>query len=324
MNFEEAKRIFIGFAEGELSEPIDEIKNEADGGSGVAAYYLAEAYAFGRGAIKDEKKAFEIANVSAEIFPPAKAVVAYDYFCGRGVDKNVEKGLQLFREAANCGCITADMFLSDNRDCKNYAIEQFSKFMSRKEKILRLKSINDDMAKSMLYVYSLSNPRKIGQTDDTDKFSASGYRYAKTVYLAGLALSQKNERDKTLAELEGMAKWYAYAYDLLGDIYRSLGDELSSAGYYAKAFRLGVAASGTKFVLIVQAGAEIGDDLVDEFISVAYKFSREGHAYAGFLLAYYYDAVVGYNKVAAELFKAAACNGSPLAERILKLKNLTL
>ena len=38
MNFEEAKRIFIGLAEGGLSEPIDEIKNEADGGSGVAAY----------------------------------------------------------------------------------------------------------------------------------------------------------------------------------------------------------------------------------------------------------------------------------------------
>lgn len=324
MNFEEAKQIFVGLVDGELSAAAVALKNEADGGSGVAAYYLAEAYAFGRGVVKDEKMAFETAKTAAEVFAPAKAVVAYDYFCGRGVDKNVEKGLELFREAANCGCVIADMFLSDNNECKNYAIEQFSKFMSRKEKILRLKSINDDMAKSMLYVYSLSNPRKIGQTDDTDKFSASGYRYAKTVYLAGLALSQKNERDKTLAELEGMAKGYAYAYDLLGDIYRSLGDELSSAGYYAKAFRLGVAASGTKFLLALQSGAEIGDDLIDEFIAAAYKFSREGYAYASFLLAYYYGAVIGYDKAAAELFKTAACNGSSLAEHILKLKNLTL
>lgn len=107
-----------------------------------------------------------------------------------------------------------------------------------------------------------------------------------------------------------------------------IGDFAALAGLKrasdVKAFRYGIAASGTKFVLIVQAGAEIGDDLVDEFISVAYKFSREGHAYASFLLAYYYDSVVGYGKLATEFFKAAACNGSQLAERILKLKNLTL
>lgn len=322
MNFEEAKRIFIGLAEGELSESIDEIKNEADGGSGVAAYYLAEAYAFGRGAIKDEKKAFEIANVSAEIFPPAKAVVAYDYFCGRGVDKNIEKGLQLFREAANCGCITADMFLSDNRDCKNYAIEQFTAFMTREEKISRLISINDDMARSMLYVYAENEQDR---SSYTGKFAASKYRYAEAIYLCKMALSQKDSNEETIAEIADIAEsGYPYAYDLLGDLYRTIGDELSAANCYVKAFRYGIAASGTKFVLIVQAGAEIGDDLVDEFISVAYKFSREGYAYAGFLLAYYYDAVVGYNRVAAELFKAAACNGSPLAERILKLKNLTL
>lgn len=322
MNFEEAKQIFVGLVDGELSAAAVALKNEADGGSGVAAYYLAEAYAFGRGVIKDEKMAFKTAKTAAEVFAPAKAVVAYDYFCGRGVDKNVEKGLELFREAANCGCITADMFLSDNRDCKNYAIEQFVAFMPREEKISRLVSINDDMARSMLCVYA---GNEHDRNSYSDKFAASKYRYAKAIYLCNMALSQKDSNEETITEIVDIAEsGYAYAYDLLGDLYRTFGNELSAADCYVKAFRYGIASSGTKFVLIVQAGAEIGDDLVDEFISVAYKFSREGHAYAGFLLAYYYDAVVGYNKVAAELFKTAACNGSSLAERILKLKNLTL
>lgn len=322
MNFEEAKRIFIGCAEGKLSEAVDEIKNEADGGSGVAAYYLAEAYTFGRGVITDETKAFEIAKVAAEIFSPAKAVVAYDYFYGRGVDKNIEKGLRLFREAANCGCITADMFLSDNNGCKNYAIEQFATFILRKEKVARLKSINDDMARSMLYVYAENEQCR---NDYADKFAVSKYCYAKAVYLGKIAISQKGGHEETLAEIADIAKsGYAYAYDLLGDLYRTFCDELSAADCFVKAFRYGIAASGTKFILIMQTGAEIGDDLIDEFIAAAYKFSREGHAYASFLLAYYYDSVVGYGKLATEFFKAAACNGSPLAECILKLKNLTL
>lgn len=194
--------------------------------------------------------------------------------------------------------------------------------MPREEKISRLISINDDMARSMLCVYA---GNEHDRNSYSDKFAASKYRYAKAIYLCEKALSQKDSNEETIAEIVDIAEsGYAYAYDLLGDLYRTFGDELSAADCYVKAFRYGIAASGTKFVLIVQAGAEIGDDLVDEFISVAYRFSRVGYAYAGFLLAYYYDAVVGYNRVAAELFKAAACNGSPLAERILKLKNLTL
>lgn len=322
MNFDEAKHIFIGAAAGELSEAVVVIENEADGGSGVAAYYLAEAYAFGRGVIRNEKKAFEIAKITAEIFPPAKAVLAYDYFCGRGIDKNIEKGLSLFREAANCGCVIADMFLSNNSECKNYALEQFSAYISRQEKISRLKSINDDMARSMLYVYAANEQSR---NEQVCKFADSVYRYAKATYLGNLALSQKIGREKMVSEITDMAvNGYVYAYDLLGDLYRTFGAEVPAADCYVKAFCLGIVASGTKFLLSVQSNEEIGDNLIDEFIAAAYKFSREGYAYASFLLAYYYGAMIGYDSVASELLKTAAYNGSSLAERIIKLKNLKL
>lgn len=70
--------------------------------------------------------------------------------------------------------------------------------MPREEKISRLISINDDMARSRLCVYAGNEHDRNGYTD---KFAASKYRYAKAIYLCEKALSQKDSNEETIAEI---------------------------------------------------------------------------------------------------------------------------
>ena len=158
-DLKEAQDIFTGKKIGDVKTAVSVLANESERGIPSATYYLAEGYAFGRGVEKDEKKSFFVAMSVAEVFPPAKAIVAFDYLFGRGMAKNKDVGLRLFYEASNEGCISADMFLSDNPDCVRYATEQFSRFIPRGEKSSALGSMDNDMARAILFVYATEDEK---------------------------------------------------------------------------------------------------------------------------------------------------------------------
>ena len=58
MNYEEAKRAFVTDNRKQLTEAVSVLKEESRNGSAMAAYYLSQAYGFGKGIRKNEKEAF--------------------------------------------------------------------------------------------------------------------------------------------------------------------------------------------------------------------------------------------------------------------------
>ena len=127
-------------------------------------------------------------------------------------------------------------------------------------------------------------------------------------------------RDVAIGELRKLAGGgYTYAYCLLGDLYEKLGDLQTASELFTDAFACGVAFGGTKFVALAQSYEEVCESTIDAFIATAYGLSKRGNGYAGFLLAYYFGAVMGYDLTASEMFKTATENGSVLADKMLRL-----
>ena len=318
MNYEEAKRAFVTDNRKQLTEAVSVLKEESRNGSAMAAYYLSQAYGFGKGIRKNEKEAFLFVEKAAETFAPAKAVLAFDYLIGRGVEKDSEKADRLFRESANEGCVISDMFLSENKQCREYATTQFSRYIRRDEKTVRLKEISDNpMAQSMLIVYAQSEKEK---NERIEVARASNYRYANVLWWQKQALTDKKLRKEALNNMSLLADaGYVFACDILADTYCNLGEYVSAASYYNRAFKDGMLTSGTKLLVLLQSANDTDTKIIDDFLAVLHKRIESGCGYATFLLSYYYGAILNYKNAAEVMLKISAGMGSSIAKRMLEL-----
>ncbi len=83
---------------------IDLLKRAARHGDGVAYFHLGNYYYNGKYLPKDDNKAFENWEKGAKLNScDAKGNLAYAYIEGVGCEKNIEKGIELYKQAAEEG-----------------------------------------------------------------------------------------------------------------------------------------------------------------------------------------------------------------------------
>ena len=144
----------------------------------VAAYNLGQIYNYGRKGIPiDQKAAFSYYKQSAESdYADAKTKLAFFYFDGKIVEKDVSKGLELLQEAVNAGSEIAKEELG--------SVYFFGKFDIPKNhwEALRLFEELKENNSSIVF-YCLAQLYKEGQVVEADHVKA--YRYFKRAYELG-------------------------------------------------------------------------------------------------------------------------------------------
>ena len=102
-----------------------------------------------------------------------------------------------------------------------------------------MKEISDNpMAQSMLIVYAQSEKEK---NERIEVARASNYRYANVLWWQKQALTDKKLREEALNNMSLLADaGYVFACDILADTYCNLGEYVSAASYYNRAFKDGM------------------------------------------------------------------------------------
>ena len=96
----------VAFIKDDAKKGMEYLNEAAKEGSGTALFYLGKIYDFGIGGIpKDDLKAVQYykESIETETIPFALTHLANHYYEGTGIQKNVEKAIELYQDAARMG-----------------------------------------------------------------------------------------------------------------------------------------------------------------------------------------------------------------------------